>query len=62
MERFSPSTLLEDTFSYTSKERVGKNIPSKYIPSGTGYRLKETKNILEDENDKQVRTITGGPL
>ena len=55
MRRISPFTLLEDTFFYTSKERVGKNIPYKDSPSGTGDPLKETENILEDENDKQVR-------
>ena len=34
-----PFTLLEDTFSYTSKEGVGKHIPSEYILSGTGEPL-----------------------
>ena len=34
----------------------------KYIPSGFREPLKETKNMLEYENDKQVRTITWGPL
>ena len=37
---------------------VRKQIPSNEIPSGTGEPLKETKNILEEENDNQVRTIT----
>ena len=45
--RVSPFALLKDTFSYTSKERVGKQIPSKYIPSGIGGPLKETKDMLE---------------
>ena len=62
MGRVSPFTLLENTFSYTSKERVGKQIPSKDIPSGTGEPLKETKNIIEDENHKEVRMSTEEPL
>ena len=37
----------------------GKQIPPKEIPSGTGEPLKETKKMIEDENDKQVRIITG---
>ena len=41
---------------------VGKHITSKDIPLGTIEPLKETKKILEDENEKQVRTIIGGPL
>ena len=41
---------------------VGKQIPSKEIPSGAGEPLKETKNILEDEHDKQVRMSIGGQL
>ena len=32
MGRVGTFTLLEDTFSYKSKESVGKHIPSKYIP------------------------------
>ena len=39
---------------------VGKNIPSKEIPSGTGYPLVKTKDMLEDENNKHLRTIIGG--
>ena len=62
MGRVSPFTLLEDTFSYTIKERVGKKILSKEIPLDTGDPLKETKYMLEDENDKQVHTSTGGSL
>ena len=42
--------------------RVGKKITPKDIPSGTGEPAKETRDTLEDENDKQVRMITGGPL
>ena len=38
------------------------NISSKDIPSRTGEPQKETKNMLEDKNDKQVCTSTGGPL
>ena len=53
--------LLEDTFSHTSKELVGKQIPLKLIPSGTEELMKKTKNMLEDENDKHVRTNIGGP-
>ena len=41
---------------------VGTQIPSKRIPSGTGEPLKETKKMIEDENEKQVLTNTGGPL
>ena len=62
MRRVIPFTLLEDTFSYTSKDRVGQKIPSINIHSGTGNPLKETKNTLEDKNDKQVCTSIGGPL
>ena len=58
----SPFTLLEDSFSYTSKERVGKQIPSKDILLGAGKPLKETKKVLENENDKQVCTSIGCPL
>ena len=29
---------------------------------GNGDPLKETENMLEDENDKQVRMSTGDPL
>ena len=39
---------------------VVKNIPLKEIPSGTGDPTKETQNMLEDKNDKQVRTSTVG--
>ena len=39
----------------------GKHIPSKDIPSGSGEPLKE-KNMLEDKNEKQVRTSIGEPL
>ena len=41
---------------------VGKHIPSKEIPLGTGKPLKETENILEDVNDKQLGTHKGRPL
>ena len=60
--RVSTFTLLEGTFLYTRKERVVKHIPSKDIPSGNGEPLKETKDMLEYENDKQVRTSTVEPL
>ena len=36
----------------------GKQIPSKDIPSGTREPLKETKNMIEYKNDKQVSTKT----
>ena len=62
MVRVSPLTLLEHKFSYTSRERFGKHIPSKEIPSGTGKPLKETKDMLKDENNKHVRTRTWVPL
>ena len=62
MGRVSPFALLEDKFSYISKDHVEIQIPSKDIPSGTGEPLKETKKIIEDENEKQVRTSTVGPL
>ena len=62
MGRISDFTLLKNIFSYTSKERVGKNIPSKEISLRTGEPLKETKNMLEKENDKQVRMSIGGQL
>ena len=62
MGRVIPFTLLEDTFSYTNKEPSGKHIPSKYIPSETGEPLKETKKMLEDKNQKQVRRSTEGKL
>ena len=39
----------------------GKHIPSKDIPSGSGEPLKE-KNMLEEKNEKQVRTSIGEPL
>ena len=32
------------------------------IPLGIVETLKETKNVLEDENDKKVRTSTGDLL
>ena len=57
-----PFTLLEKAFSYIRRDCVGKQIPSKYILLGTGELLKETKNMIEDENEKQVRTSTGGLL
>ena len=41
---------------------VQKQIPSKEIPLGNGEPLKETKDMLKDENDKQVCTSIGGPL
>ena len=41
---------------------VGKQILSKDIPSGTGDPPKESKTMLEDENEKQERTSTGEPL
>ena len=44
------------------KELFGKQIPSKYVPLGIGEPLEETKNMLEDENDKKVHTITRGTL
>ena len=40
MGRVSPFIILEDKFSYTRNERVGKHITSKDIPSFTGYPLK----------------------
>ena len=46
MVRVSTLTLIDDTFSYTSKDQVGKQIPPKEIPLGTGEPLKETKNML----------------
>ena len=52
MVGISPFTLLENTFSYTSKERVGKQIPPEDIPLGTEKSLKETKKMIEYENDK----------
>ena len=42
-------------------EYARKYIPSK-DPLGTGEPLKETENMLEDENDKQVLTSTEGSL
>ena len=48
--------------SHVREGGAGKQIPSKYIPSVTREPLKETENMLEDENNKQARTITGGPL
>ena len=47
MGRFSPFTLLEGTFSYTSKERVVKYITSKEITLGTGEPLKRTKMMFQ---------------
>ena len=61
MRRVSTFTL-EVTFSYTSKERVVKQISLKDIPLGTGDPLKETKVVIEYENDEQVRKSTGGTL
>ena len=40
MGRVSPFTLIEDMFSYTRKERVGKQILSKDIILGTREPLK----------------------
>ena len=62
MVRVVPFILPEETFPYTIKERVVKQIPSKEIPSGTGDPMKETKDMLEDENDRKVHTSTGEPL
>ena len=62
MGRISNFTFLKNIFSYTSKERVRKKIPSKEISLRTGEPLKETKNMLEKENDKQVRMSIGGQL
>ena len=42
------------SLSYPWYESFGKYIPSKNIPSGPGEPLKETKNMLKGENDKQV--------
>ena len=39
MGRVSPFTLKEDTFSYTIKESVGKQVPQKEIPLNTGEPL-----------------------
>ena len=50
-----PYTILEDVVSYSNKERVGKQIPLKQIPSETGGSIKE-KDILEDKKGKLVRT------
>ena len=50
MRRVSPFTLLQDELSCTSKDCVGKNIPSRKTPSGTVEPLKETKNTLEEKN------------
>ena len=41
---------------------VGEQIPLKDIPLGTGEPLKETKHMLEYENEKQVQKSTGGSL
>ena len=60
MGRVSTFTLLEETFSYKSKEHVGKHITSKEITLGTGESLKETENIFEDDNYKQVQMRIGG--
>ena len=38
-----PFTLLEDIFSYTSKDRAEKHILSIEIPSGAGVPPKEEK-------------------
>ena len=58
--RVSPFTFIEDTLSYTSKECVRKHTQSKKNTFGTGDPMKEIKKMLEDENDTQVRKITGG--
>ena len=47
MGRVSPLTLLEDIFSYTSKDRVEKQIPLKEITLETGEPLKESQKMLE---------------
>ena len=62
MGRASPFKLLEDTFSYTGNQHVGKQITPKEIPSGTGDPLIETEDMLEDENEKQLLMGTAGPL
>ena len=62
MEKVSSFTPLEYKCPYTSKERFGKHMPSKEIPSKDGEPPKETKKMLEDENDKQVGRIPGEPL
>ena len=49
---FSTFTILENKFSYTIKESLGKQIPSKEVPLGTGEPQKEIKKMLEEENDK----------
>ena len=46
----------------TTTTRSGKKIPSKEIPLGTEEPLKETKYMIEDENDKHVCTSIGGSL
>ena len=62
MGRVGHFTLLEDIFSYKSKERVGKYMPLKDITLRNGDPLKETKNIIEYKNNKHLRKSTGGPL
>ena len=61
MERVSTYTLIEEIFSHSRKEHVGKYIPLKYIPPKTGVPFIQ-KEMLEDGKEKQVRTKTGGPL
>ena len=46
----------------TLANSVIKNISLKEIPLGTGEPLKEAKYMIEYENDKHVRTSTGGHL
>ena len=60
--RVGPFKPLEDIFSYTGKELVGKHIPPKEIPLGTREPLKEAKRMLEYDNEKQVHTSTREPL
>ena len=55
MCRVCPYTLLDNIASYSSKKRVGKHIPLKYIPSKTGGPLKD-KEMREDEKVKEVHT------
>ena len=56
MERVSTYTLIEEIFSHSRKEHVGK-----YIPPKTGVPFIQ-KEMFEDEKEKQVRTKTGGPF
>ena len=58
MGKVIPYTLLEDIFSYSSKECFGKQIPLKDIPSKTGGPLKE-KDVLEGKKeDRYVPKLT----